>query len=91
MMDMTVAHVSLLVRSAVNILSASFFATRRVLLVLNNVHGPASTKGLAPCHVLLPATDYRATSAVPGNFRVVTSARDFAVRLAPKNTATNVP
>lgn len=90
-MERIVVFVSLHVRSAVNIPSVCYTATKRVLHVLKDVHGVASTKGLAPCPVLLPATDYHAISAVPENFPAVTSAQQSAARLAPKSTATNAP
>lgn len=90
-MERIVALVSLPVRSAANIPSVPYFATRLVLHVSKYVHGLASTKGLALCPVLLPVTDYHAISAVPKNFPAVTSVQDFAARYAPKGTATNVP
>ena len=90
-MERIVVLVSLLVRSAVNIRSVCYTATKRVLHVSRHVHGLASTKGLAPCPVLLLATDYHAISAVPENFPAVTSVQEFAARYAPKGTATNVP
>jgi hypothetical protein len=90
-MGRIVVLVSLLARSAVNIPCVSHTATKLVLHVLKHVHGLASTKGLAPCPALLPATDYHVISAVPENFPAVTSAQEFAARLAPKSTATNVP
>jgi hypothetical protein len=90
-MERIVVLVSLLVRFAVNIPSVCYAAEKRVLHVPKHVHGLASTKGLAPCPVLLPATDCHATSVAPENFPAVTNAQEFAARIAPKSTATNVP
>ena len=89
-MDRIVALVSLLVRSAANIPSVPYIAMRLALHVSKYVHGLASTKGLVPCPVLLPVTDYHAISAVPKNFPAVTSAQGFAARYAPNGTATSV-
>lgn len=83
--------VLLLVRSAVDIPSVLYFVASLVLLAPKYVHGLARTKDLALCPVRLPAIDYHATSAVLKNFPAVTSVQDYAARLAPKGTATNVP
>lgn len=90
-MEKIVVPVSLPVRSAANIHSASYFATMHVLHASNGVHGLASTKGLALCPVPLPVISYHAINAVPRNFPAVTSVLDFAARRVPKSTAINVP
>jgi hypothetical protein len=82
--------VSLLVRSAVDIHSVCYLATKRVLPVSKDVHGLVSTKSLAPCPVPLLATGYHAINAVRENFPAVISAQESVVRPAPNNTATNV-
>lgn len=86
-----VVPVSLPLRSAVNIHSASYFATRHVLHASNGAHGLATTKGPALCPVPLPVTSYHAINAVPRNFPAVTSVLDFVVKRVPKSTAINVP
>ena len=91
MMGKTVVLVSLLVRSAVNILGVSHTATKRVLHVSKRVRGRVSIRGLAPCRAQRPATGYRVMSAVPKNSPVVISAQGSVGRLAPKSTATSVP
>ena len=90
-MERIVVLASLLARSAVNIRGVPCAAMSLVLHVLKSVHGPASTKSLAPCPVLLLAIDCPAISAVPKNFPAATSVRDFAARHVLKGTATNVP
>lgn len=86
-----VVLVSLPVRSPVNTPSVCAAATNPALPVSKLVHGLASTKGVALCPVLLPATDYHAMSGVPESFPAVTNVQEFAARHAPKDTATNVP
>ncbi|KAI1914222.1 hypothetical protein LOZ65_005668 [Ophidiomyces ophidiicola] len=88
-MERIVALVSLPVRSAVSIPSACYTATNRALHASKHVHGHASTKGHAPCPVLLRATNYHVISGVPENFPVVTNVQEFVARHALKGSAIN--
>lgn len=90
-MEMIVVPVSLPVRSAASIHSASYFVTRHVLHASNGVLGLASIKDFALCPVPLPVTGYHAINAVPRSLPVGTSALDFVARYALKTTAISVP